>query len=183
MLYAGIEKVYVYDTGGTFSKHDGRVEDLPGVAELIAAGIVTIYTWLVPNWRKSHGAAMKYQLDFYQDSRKKHPRVAWRTYLDWDEFVFSPNDTDAGFLRRYLKNLSSDTGLVLMQNTIFGGIDRKETHRNISSKTHGRPERFVWREPDRIAEKNKLRKYVAIWTAPAVILSTLPPRAINSDHN
>merc|ERR1712050_794638 len=78
-----------------------------------------------------------------------------------DEYAFSSQDSSVGWLRRYLERMPNDVAVVLLQNTLFGGIDAKDTNRNMSDRTHARPERFLWRTTDQAAASNGLKKYIA----------------------
>merc|ERR1712157_683178 len=143
VVYAGADLVYVYDTSGSYSRSDKKATDLPGIPELLAAGVLVIVEWKVPNWRKHPMAS---QLEIYKHCERHYPTSHWRMYLDQDEFVFSTTDFEAGFLRRYLHHVPTNVAVVLLQNTIFGGIDelKKNTSIHMARKPSS-PERYLWR--------------------------------------
>ena len=54
------------------------------------------------------------------------PQNTWMIQLDLDEFPFMPWDSNSGFLKRYINQLSTDTTQVLLPCMFFGGQPENE---------------------------------------------------------
>jgi hypothetical protein len=159
--YIGVDHVLMYDTGFP-DKNDPRIIDVPGVQELVDRGYVTVVKF--PMVMK----APEQQKPFIRDVNEKFPAKGWRLFLDFDEFVFSPRDTEPGFLRRRLAKLDKNVAILFLHNYIFGGWKEPQERmrilphgENVSYRTHSRPEYFCWRRNDKDSRQNKLTKFVA----------------------
>ena len=126
--YIGVDHVLMYDTGFP-DKNDPRIIDVPGVQELVDRGYVTVVKF--PMVMK----APEQQKPFIRDVNEKFPAKGWRLFLDFDEFVFSPRDTEPGFLRRRLAKLDKNVAILFLHNYIFGGW--KEPQERMRILPHG----------------------------------------------
>lgn len=112
--YAGIERVYLYDT-----HHDDTEYTLndPHIRAGVESGFVHYVDWQHAelNNLKEDGKTRKQahmnavQGTAYQHVQKNFARKArWMTFTDMDEYPFRKDDTEPGFLARYI--LQSELG-------------------------------------------------------------------------
>eukprot|EP00928_Gymnodinium_smaydae_P061732 TRINITY_DN45754_c0_g1_i1.p1 TRINITY_DN45754_c0_g1~~TRINITY_DN45754_c0_g1_i1.p1 ORF type:complete len:730 (+),score=120.64 TRINITY_DN45754_c0_g1_i1:55-2244(+) len=153
MRYAGVERIYMYDTG--YTALQGCAIDVPGVAEMVADNFLIIKKWDLARWPNDR------QLQIWQDVNRRFPTHHWRMYLDTDEYLIAPNDTASGFAKRYLARMPQKVGVVQLHNFVFGGIDLLSYEVNVSEGTHALPERLNYRLPDEDGEADTNTKYIA----------------------
>jgi len=151
--FAGVERVYLYDTGYRFN--EGCAIDQDGIAELVSDGFVVIKKWDLAKWPNDR------QLQIWQDVNRRFPTHHWRMYLDVDEYILAPNDTHSGFVKRYLMKIPQQVGVIQIHNFLFGGLDLSSYEVNVSQATHSLPERYFYRYPDDEAEADTNTKYIA----------------------
>jgi len=109
---AGVEHVYLYDNGST----DGSAEVL---RPFVASGFVTVHDWPLP-WRIAGN--LDAQLLAYAHAIHEHGALwRWMTFIDLDEFVFTPARPD-GTLVPLLDVLVDydDLSVMTLHMTMFG---------------------------------------------------------------
>ncbi len=116
LRYAGVEHVYVYDAWVHGNETQKQVLSI-----FMKEGFVTYIDWHTHNPYTIHGT----QVAAYQHCINNYGNLSqWQTAIDIDEYPFSPNDTSAGFLYRFVQVFGSShpkISEITMQNYLFLG--------------------------------------------------------------
>lgn len=116
LRYAGVEHVYVYDAW--VNQEESQLSVLNAFIE---DGYVTYTDWHIHNPYSISGT----QVASYQDCINNYSDESqWQAAIDIDEYPFSPKDTSAGFLYRYIKDFSDyhpQISEITMQNYLYLG--------------------------------------------------------------
>ena len=120
LRYAGVEHVYLYDLW--YLPGESQREALD---DYIREGYLT-YT----DWHKYNPyVRQKSQLPAYQHCLDNFGKEStWQAAIDIDEYPFSPDDTEPGFMNRFVKKFSeqySDVSEITMQNFLYLGEKNK----------------------------------------------------------
>lgn len=116
LRYAGVEHVYVYDAWVYLEE-----SQLSALNDFIEDGYVTYTDWHIHNPYSVSGT----QVASYQDCINNYAdENQWQAAIDIDEYPYSPKDTAAGFLYRYIKDFSDyhpQISEITMQNYLYLG--------------------------------------------------------------
>merc|ERR1712029_304316 len=126
---------------------DKCVMNAAGIIKMINSGFLIVKKWDLPKWPEDR------QLHIWRDVNGRYPTTQWRMYLSIEEYIFSPEDTESGFGKRYLERTASQVGVVQMQNFVFSG--EGDAVRGVG------PETYVRRMADGDAAKDFRTKYIA----------------------
>ena len=140
LRYAGVEHVYVYDAWVDKSESQLILLDV-----FVREGFITYIDWHTHNPYSIVGtqvAAYQHCIDNY--SKESH----WQVAIDIDEYPFSLDDTDPGFLYRYVKHFSDyhpQVSEITMQNYLFLGkpLDRELLIDRLFRRTHRQANNLV----------------------------------------
>jgi len=151
MIYAGVDKIHVYDTAFDKNVDESILSHVPGIEAFVRKGVVDVVPYPLP-----HMVDPPYQKPLLMDSTTRWPAKGWRVFLDADEFIFSKQDREKGFLRRYLENQRNSTGVIMLHNAIFGGqgID-------LANPAKAKVQQYFFREPNDYTFREKHQKYIA----------------------
>ena len=132
--YAGVEHVYVYDA------YVHNQESQHGILErFFQDKYITYVDWHVHNPYSIQGtqvAGYQHCIDNYGHEH------TWQAAIDIDEYPFSPQDTEPGFLVRFVKRFSEENPQVseiTMQNYLFLGkqLEKELLFERIWRRTKG----------------------------------------------
>lgn len=149
LRYAGVEHVYLYD-----------LWYLPGESQREALDVFEREGYLTYiDWHKYNPYVReKSQLPAYQHCIDNFGKdCTWQAAIDIDEYPFSPNDTDPGFMHRFVKKYSeqhSDVSEITMQNYLYLGEKNKSKEllmERLWRHTHGPSNHLVkpiYKPPD-----------------------------------
>lgn len=99
--YAGVEKVYLYDS---YQLPHEQFENNTLLAAGIESGFIEYIDW--SNHSTANTATFG-QIDAYQDAQKR-AKARWMTFTDMDEYPYRAADTDEGFLARFIMTLEQN---------------------------------------------------------------------------
>ena len=120
LRYAGVEHVYLYDLWYLPGESQREALDV-----FIREGFVTYTDWHKYNpyvREKSQLPAYQHCIDHFGKESE------WQAAIDIDEYPFSSDDTDPGFMHRFVKKYSkehSDISEITMQNYLYLGEKNK----------------------------------------------------------
>ena len=133
LRYAGVEHVYVYDAW--VHENESQSENLKLFKD---DGYITYIDWHTHN----PYTVMKTQVPAYQNCIDNYKdETEWQTAIDMDEYPFSPNDTNPGFMNRIVKHFSQihpEVSEFSMQNYLFLGkpLEKELMIERLMRRTH-----------------------------------------------
>ena len=141
LQYAGVEHVYLYDLWYLPGESQREALDV-----FIREGFLTYTDWHKYNpyvREKSQLPAYQHCIDHFGKESE------WQAAIDIDEYPFCSDDTDPGFMHRFVKKYSkehSDVSEITMQNYLYLGEKNKSRELLIEQlwrHTHGPSNKLV----------------------------------------
>jgi hypothetical protein len=141
LRYAGVEHVYLYDLWYLPGESQREALDV-----FIREGFLTYTDWHKYNpfvYETSQLPAYQHCIDHFGKESE------WQAAIDIDEYPFSSDDTDPGFMHRFVKKYSkehSDISEITMQNYLYLGEKNKSRELLIEQlwrHTHGPSNKLV----------------------------------------